>query len=201
MRHYLAMMEASMTSPSEQETKTLYAVAAWGVLGFAALLVKALWQLTPLALEPIREHTLSGLQVALYIGWVAFMAYSEGYKGFQRQMAPRVAARGMYAARNPRPALVLLAPLFCMGLIHATKKRLISSWVLLIGIIAAVLLVRLLDQPWRGIVDGGVVVGLGWGLTATLWYFIASLLGQVPDVPVDVPGEPADSQAGANGSP
>ena len=33
------------------------------------------------------------------------------------------------------PAIVLLAPLFCMGLFHATRKRLIVSWCALTGIV------------------------------------------------------------------
>ena len=36
-------------------------------------------------------------------------------------------------------------------------------------LIALVVVVRDFDQPWRGIVDGGVVVGLTWGLVALLF--------------------------------
>lgn len=183
------MSRPSTVTNDPSEPRLAYAAATWGVLGFSALLVKALYQLTPLALQPIREHTLSALQIALYVSWVAFMAYSEGYKGFQRQMAPRVAARSMYLARDPRPLWVALAPLFCMGLFHATRRRLIVSWTIFIGVVALVVAVRFLPQPWRGMVDGGVVVGLAWGLIATLWHFIRVLSGQLPLVPPDVPVE------------
>ena len=148
--------------------KPNYIVAVWGVLGFALLLTRAVWSLTPLALEPIRAGSLHASHIVLYVLWVAFMAYSEGYKGFQKKVAPRVAARSLYAARNPRLLLVILAPIFCMGLFHATRRRLITSWTILCGIIALVIGVRQLDQPWRGIIDGGVVVGLAWGLIAVL---------------------------------
>jgi apolipoprotein N-acyltransferase len=93
----------------------------------------------------------------------------------------------MYAARHPRPVIVVLAPLFCMGLFHATRKRLIVSWCALIGIVGLIVLVRQLDQPWRGIVDGGVVAGLGWGLVAMLWFMVRALLGHPMPVPADVP--------------
>lgn len=153
----------------------------------AALLVKALWQLTPMALEPIRDHALSSWQIALYGLWVVFMAYSEGYKGFQLQMAPRVAARSLYLAQNPRPLWVALAPFFCMGLFHTTRRRLIVSWSIFIAVIVLVIAVRHLEQPWRGMVDGGVVVGLGWGLTAILWSFYLSLTGRLTDISPEVP--------------
>jgi hypothetical protein len=35
--------------------------------------------------------------------------------------------------------------------------------------LSAVLLINLLGQPWRGIIDSGVVVGLSWGLASLLW--------------------------------
>jgi hypothetical protein len=169
--------------------KPVYAVAVWGVLGFAAIVFRAVWSLTPIALEPIRAGTMTALQWALYVGWLGFMVYSEGYKGFQRKVAPRVAARAMYAATHPRPLLVILAPLFCMGLIHATRKRLIVSWCVFTGIVVLVILVRQLEQPWRGIVDGGVVAGLGWGLVALLWSFVRALQGHRTPVPADLPGD------------
>lgn len=175
--------------PDATTRKPVYAVAVWGVLGFAAIVFRAVWSLTPVALAPIRAGTMTALHWFLYIGWLVFMVYSEGYKGFQRKVAPRVAARAMYAARHPRPLLVIFAPLFCMGLFHATRKRLIVSWCAFTGIVLLVICVRQLDQPWRGIVDGGVVAGLGWGLVAMLWSFARALQGHPMSVPADVPGE------------
>lgn len=175
---------------SSPERKPLLVVAVWGVLGFAAVLIRAIWSLTPLALEPLLNHSMSLFQGGVYVLWVIFMAYSEGYRGFHKKVAPRVAVRAMYAATHRRPLLMVLAPLFCMGLIHATRRRLIASWCILIGVVTMVLLVRHLDQPWRGIVDGGVVVGLAWGLLAIVWYFTRTILGNPPAVPVEVP-EPA----------
>lgn len=166
-------------------------MSVWGVLGFAAVLVQAIVGLFPKAVQPIRDGSMSSFQIALYVAWVGFMIYSEGYKGFQKQLSPRMAVRSMYAARNPRPLLVILAPLFCMGLFHATRRRLITSWVILIGVIVLVIGVRQLDQPWRGIIDGGVVLGLAWGLTATLYYALRTWLGNPPDVAADIPDDDA----------
>ena len=178
-----------MADSGSEERQPIYPVAVWGVLGFAAILVQAIVGLFPKAVQPIQDGTLSPWQIVLYVAWVGFMIYSEGYKGFQKQMSPRVAVRSMYAARNPRPLLVLLAPLFVMGLFHATRRRLITSWVILIGVILLVIAVRQLDQPWRGIIDGGVVLGLAWGLAATLYYAVLAWIGQPPDVEADVPAD------------
>jgi hypothetical protein len=50
-----------------------------------------------------------------------------------------------------------------------------------------IILVRFLAQPWRGIVDAGVVVGLAWGLISlaifTLQAFISKGFAYPPDVP------------------
>ncbi len=153
-------------------------VAAWGVLATAALLISAILRLTPMALEPLRSHDMSGLQWTLYIGWTIFNGYVEGYRGFQKGYVPRVVARAFWLGQHRHPLLVLLAPFFCSGLFHATRKRLIISWCLLLGIVGIVQLVRLLDQPWRGIVDAGVVIGLAYGTAALLVHFVAVLLGR-----------------------
>ena len=85
------------------------AVAAWGVLATTALLISAIVRLTPMALEPLRSHDMSGLQWALYIGWAIFNGYVEGYRGFQLRFCPRVVARAVHLGRNPRLLHVLLA--------------------------------------------------------------------------------------------
>jgi hypothetical protein len=97
---------------------------------------------------------------------VVFMAFAEGYRGFQQRFSPRVAARARYLRNNPRTLHVVLAPLFCMGFFHATRRRKITSFSVTFGIVVLVVLVRLLSQPWRGIIDWGVVVGLFWGLVS-----------------------------------
>lgn len=158
------------------------------MLGFSLLLAHALWRLTPLALEPIQAGTLTWGQATAYVIWVLWMAYSEGYKGFHQQVSPRVVVRAMYLARHPRPLHVLLAPVFCMALIHATRRRLIVSWCVLLGVVGLVVAVGRLEQPWRGIIDGGVVVGLAWGLLMILVHFARALAGKPVPVSSELPG-------------
>lgn len=171
-------------------TPAVVAIAVWGMLGVVALLLSAILRLAPIAAEPLTTG-MTPVQWALYVGWALFNAYAEGYRGFQKAFVPRSVARAFYAGRYPRPLHVALAPIFCMGLFFATRKRLIVSWSLVIGITALVSLVRGLDQPWRGIVDGGVVVGLTYGTGALVVAFVGVLRGAPitvsPQVPADAP--------------
>lgn len=128
------------------------------------LLGQALVRLTPIALEPLIEGTLTLMQAALYAGWVLFSAYTEGYRAFQLGFAPRVVRRAFELAAAPKPLFVLLAPAYCMTLFAAPRTRMAISWTVTICVVIAVVLVRRLEQPWRGIIDGGVVVGLSWGV-------------------------------------
>ena len=144
---------------------------AWGVGGVLLLLIFAVLRLGPMALE------LQAMELQ-HIHWIAlgvsigYMAYAEGYKGFHLAFAPRVVARASFLHAHPRPLHVLLAPVFCMGYIHATPKRKLMSFALTTMIIVLVLLVRLLPQPWRGIVDAGVVTGLGLGILSILYFLL-----------------------------
>lgn len=160
--------------------------AIWGISGVSLLLGFAIYRLTPIALE-IFQQPLTWYHWAVLIAWTLFMAFGEGYRGFQQAFSPRVAARARYLMQNPAPLHVLLAPLFCMGFIHATRKRKIVSTVLTLGIIALVLVVGLLSQPWRGIIDLGVVVGLTWGLVSLLAFSLKALTAAQYDHPPEVP--------------
>lgn len=162
-------------------------VFAWGTSGVMALLGQAIYRLTPQALDPLVHGTLTPLQALLYIGWVVFAGYTEGYRAFQGRFSPRVVARAMYLAKNREPWHVALAPLFCMSFFHATRKGLIAAWTVTFLVLVAVLIVRQLPQPWRGIVDGGVVVGLTWGLVAIAANVIRVFRGIEPGVSNEVP--------------
>ena len=156
------------------------AAMTWGVLCVVALLGNALYRLTPLALEPIQSGALNGLQLGLYLGWVVIMAYSEGYRGFHQRFSPRVVARAYHLGQERKPLWIVLALPFCMSLFHTTRRQRIVSTVFLVAIVSVVIAVRQLSQPWRGIVDGGVVVGLGLGTASILYFYILAVMGRVP---------------------
>jgi len=149
--------------------------AFWGVGGVIALLVYAAGRLagqTQLALE----LEWSMLQWVVFIANTLFMAYSEGYRGFQKSFSPRTVARAMWLARNPDWISGLLAPLFCAGYFMADKRVRMVVWIGTFLIVILVLLLRLTPQPWRGIIDAGVVVGLSWGTVSLLFMFVRAVL-------------------------
>lgn len=148
--------------------------ALWGLTGVLLLLGFALWRLAPLAAEGLGMR-LSGLQWVFLVAFVAFMAYAEGFRGFQRAFSPRVAARARHLRDHPTPTRALLAPFFCMAYFAAPRRRRISAYALTAGVILLVVLVQRLEQPWRGLVDAGVVIGLGWGFLSTLLYGLQAL--------------------------
>lgn len=158
-------------------TRITHPAALWGIFGFVLILSQAVIRLAPLAWAPISEGNLEAWHWALYAVSILFMGYSEGYKAFQLQVAPRVIARANHLANNPKLLHAVLAPFFCMALFHASRKRLTISWSVYVGIVAIVLAVRQLSQPWRGIVDAGVVVGLSWGIIAIIATFVAVARG------------------------
>jgi hypothetical protein len=163
--------------------------ALWGVLGFTALLVQAIVRLTPLALQPIRAGILTNWHWTLYGASILFNGYFEGYRAFQKQAAPRIVVRALHLGENPRPLHVVLAPFFCTGLFHARRRRVIAMWLLYGGLIALIVAVRMLDQPWRGMIDAGVVVGLSWGVVAILATYVRALAGNPPAASPELPGE------------
>lgn len=153
------------------------------------LLLFAIYRLAPLALE-LREISLNAVQLAALLFSVIYMAYAEGYKGFHLGFAPRVVLRAHYLHNNPRPSHILLAPLFCMGYIHATRKRQMLSIGLTIMIIGFIIVARTLPQPWRGILDAGVVVGLTIGICSIAYFMLlARQRREAILVSAEVPGE------------
>jgi putative flippase GtrA len=176
---------------SRPTTTAELAIFAWAVLGVVAVLVEAVVRLLPRALEPILDGSLDPAGVLAYVAAIILLAYTEGYRGFQRRFSPRVIVRALALAQRGGWLLIALAPLMAMGLIHATRRRLIGSWVLTLCIVALILLVRLLEQPWRGAVDAGVVVGLSWGTVATLVSMVRALRGKIPPIQPDMPDLPA----------
>lgn len=158
----------------------------WGVAGVLAIVAQPLFRLTPIALDAVEGGLSIGQWVALVL-WVAISGYAEGYRGFHRRFSPRVIARAQYLARHPRPLWVVFAPFFCTSLFHASRRGRIVARALVLGIALVVIAVRQLDQPWRGIIDAGVVVGLSLGLASLLYHLVRLGLGHAPPVPPDLP--------------
>ena len=135
----------------------------WGVLGVALLLASAIWRLVPHVLDGFTAE-FSLIESLVLAVWCVVMLVGEGYRGFQKQFAPRVAARALQLYTNGSRFDLLFAPLYCMSYYSAPRRRVISSWAVTVGVIVLINIVVHIAQPWRGIIDAGVVLGLAYGL-------------------------------------
>jgi len=140
--------------------------SCWGIIGFYSLVIFAMIRLSVYTVEAFAQPFTLVQWLVLVVSLI-FMAYSEGYKGFQKSYSPRFSARVHYLSSQANGLQLILAPLFCMGFFNAPKRRIISSVLLSSMIVTFVLLFKLVPQPWRGILDAGVVLGLIWGLITT----------------------------------
>ena len=131
------------------------------------------------------SNTMSYRMCRAYVVTCLWFAYVEGYKGFQTKFAPLVVSRSFtidYGSSKIHH--FLLAPFYSMGLFHATKKRMIVSWGVSLGVGGIVYAVKRLPYPWRNIVDAGVVVGLTWGSVSIVLHYIKALVtGAAPADP------------------
>ncbi len=92
-----------------------------------------------------------------------FMVYTEGVLAFQRRWVPKLVGRAREVRRQPI-LLQLLGPLYGLALVGGPAKRLLRGWIGTAAIVAAILAVRALPDPWRGVVDFAVAAALAWGL-------------------------------------
>jgi uncharacterized membrane-anchored protein YitT (DUF2179 family) len=141
--------------------------ALWGITGILLLIGYALARLLPPTVEAFTYDFFWYHWAVLALN-TAVALYLKGYRGFQRGLSPRVAARAKYIFRDASLVRLLLAPLFCLGYFHINRKKQIVTILMTVGMVFFILLVRLLAQPWRGIVDAGIVLGLGWGFISLL---------------------------------
>ena len=162
--------------------------AFWGAAGVSLLLAFAVYRLSLITVDAF-NYSFQWYHWMVLIANTLFMAHSEGYKGFQKSFSPRVAARARYIKFNPRPWNVVLAPLFCMGYFFATRRRLIVAYLMTLGIVILIIIFNQISQPWRGILDAGVVVGLSWGIISIVVYYFQAMTSSEFHFPPEVPLE------------
>lgn len=160
--------------------------AAWAIVGWSATLGFAIVRLSAYAVEALATE-LTVAQLAVLVGNTALMAWAEGYRGFQLRFSPRAAARVLYLRKHATLRTALLAPAFCVGFFSATTRILRLTWVGAGLILLLIVVVHRLPQPWRGIVDAGVVIGLGWGLVSFLAMCGRALATRIYPVSPEVP--------------
>jgi len=160
--------------------------AIWGALGVTLLVGKSCYSLFEYAKEALKDDLYYYHWIILVL-YSLFMLYFEGYKGFQKKFSPRTASRVHYLYMNPRPLHVLLAPFFCMGYFHAKRKVRIAAIAISLLILGVIFLMGSCPQPWRGIIDVGVILGLSYGLLSFVYFLVKVFTtkdhGISPEVP------------------
>lgn len=159
----------------------------WCVFGVAALLLQAQLRLFAIAWEALSSGTMSQAQLVLCLIWILINAYLEGYRGFHLKFVPRVIARAHHLAMAPKTYPPILGPIFAMAYVHATKKAKYAAWGVTGAVMIAIVIVRQLPQPWRGLIDAGVVVGLALGTVSLLFQALRRILGETPQGSPDLP--------------
>lgn len=157
----------------------------WAVLGVAGLFAWAIVRLGSYGVVTIRGGLDAAHWLAL-VGLTGVFVYGEGYRVLERRWVPHLYRRARVLRSEASTIVRLLAPLHGLSLIAAAPGRLLRAWLGTLAIIGAVLLVRSLPAPWRGIVDFVVAAALFWGFVA-----IARRL----------PGELGEREAPAAGPP
>jgi len=169
------------------------AVQLWSVCGVAAYLGYGVKKVVPVVLGGCVG--MSPRQWALLAATLLFFGYVEGYRGFQKGFAPRVVSRAWVVSQGsvdgrPAPPVwhKLVAPIFCIGYIHGSRKRVIASWTVTTAVFLVVVGVKRLANPYRAIIDAGVIVGLAWGVVSVLAIFLRSIAkGRPPRFDPDLP--------------
>lgn len=157
-------------------------IGCWGVIQVLSILANAIKRVIPVAIQPFVQKDLLPLQAAICGVWCLYMVYTEGYKTFQLKFSPLVVKRAFGLSNNLSVVNCLFAGPYSMGLFGATRKRMIVSWSVTLGVFALVRIVKKLPYPWRSIVDAGVVLGLGYGALAMCFQTVRAMLGYIPDV-------------------
>ncbi|WP_417227061.1 hypothetical protein [Amphritea sp.] len=163
-----------------------YLAVVWGLIGITFIFGNAIVRIGTIGIDTF-AFSLSWYHWAALVISVLFMGFAEGYKGFQRAYSPRVAARLLYLRDNVTPLRLILAPLFCMGFFDIRRQRMIVTYCLLLGILVLIQLVHMLDQPWRGIIDLGVVVGLSWGSVSIVLFVLKAFMSKSFDYSPEMP--------------
>jgi hypothetical protein len=146
-----------------------WAAGAWALVAIGVTFVEAIYRLASRALLTL-ERGLSTAETCALVVSVALFAYGEGYRALHRRFIPQLIVR---ASRLHPPdsgclRVWLLGPLIVLSLIQAERSVQLRAWASIGLIVLAVLIVRALPEPWRGIVDAGVAVALAIGLGSLL---------------------------------
>ena len=148
--------------------------AIWGIVGVLFLIGYAVLRLEPVALDAF-SYPLAWYHWLLLLLNTSVTLYFKGHFAFQKGLSPRVAGRARYLRSHPQALHLLLAPLFCMGYFHIVRRKQVITIITTLAMVMLIMGVRLLSQPWRGLIDVGILSALAWGFLTILVYSFQAL--------------------------
>ena len=154
--------------------KLIYIYSIGGVI---AIFSSAIYRLFP-HVQKSMSYDFSALNWIILTIYLIVMIVGKGYFALHRGFVPRVINRSELLAKDGKLVDRLLAPLYCMGFFKAPKKRMIISYVMIFFIVLFIVSASKIVQPWRGIIDLGVVVGLSLGILSLLFLGFKKLISE-----------------------
>lgn len=142
-------------------------ILIYSIGGVIAIFSSAIYRLYPHVHESF-SYEFSALNWFVLIVYLIIMIVGKGYFALHRSFVPRVIDRSEFLINNGNLLDKLLAPLYCMGFFKAPKKRMIISYLMISIIISFIVSASKISQPWRGIIDSGVIIGLSLGIFSLL---------------------------------
>ncbi|MBW3534127.1 MAG: hypothetical protein KY453_02745 [Gemmatimonadetes bacterium] len=137
----------------------------WALAGSTVIFVHAVVRLGAHGLESVRGGLGPGESASLVVLTAAFV-YGEGVLALERRFVPHLVERARGLAQEASVTLRILAPLYAFSLVGAPRRTLARAWAGVAAIAVAVVAVRALPDPWRGIVDLAVAAALAWAVVA-----------------------------------
>lgn len=141
--------------------------SVWAIVGVSALFALAVARLGTRGLEGLTGG-LTALEWGLLASLVVLFVVGEGWAALQRKWVPRVVSRARALRESDALHHRLLAPLYGMSLIGGKPRTCLRAWAGVAAVVLAVVLVRMLPDPWRAMIDLAVASALSWGLVALL---------------------------------
>ncbi len=154
--------------------KLIYIYSIGGVI---AIFSSAIYRLYPHVRESMSLE-FSALNWIVLAAYLVVMIVGKGYFALHRGFVPRVINRSEQIISNGKLIDKILAPLYCMGFFKAPRKRMIISYVMIFFIVSFIVSASKIVQPWRGIIDLGVVVGLSLGILSLLFLGFKKMISE-----------------------
>ena len=152
-------------------------LSIYSIGGVIAIFSSAIYRLYPHVHESI-SYEFSILNWIVLTAYLLIMIIGKGYFALHRGFVPRVISRSELLIENGNLFDILLAPLYCMGFFKAPRKRMIISYVMISFIVTFIVSASKISQPWRGIIDLGVVIGLSLGILSLLFLGLKKLISK-----------------------